>query len=67
MDAIDHLVEDPRPATSFPFGSPDPWSDHPGATWTSASGTLRRAVGHYGDKGPFSSGAATTGDDVTSV
>ncbi|MDX6431691.1 MAG: mRNA interferase RelE/StbE [Streptosporangiaceae bacterium] len=23
LDAIDHLVDDPRPATSFPYGSAD--------------------------------------------
>jgi len=23
LDAIDHLIDDPRPATSFPYGSPD--------------------------------------------
>jgi mRNA interferase RelE/StbE len=23
LDAIDHLIDDPRPAASFPYGSPD--------------------------------------------
>jgi len=58
-----------RPGGVLVGVQPHPWSDHPGAIWTSEpalGNTMRRSIGDYLHEGPWSSGT-TNAQDITSV
>jgi SAM-dependent methyltransferase len=56
-----------RPGGVLVSIQPHPCTDHRGATWTTTADGPRRTMGEYYSEGYWSSGAADSGDEVTSV
>jgi SAM-dependent methyltransferase len=56
-----------RPGGILVAIQPQPWTDHPAATWTHQPDGVRRTIGNYTDEGFWSTGNATTGQNITTV